>query len=194
VPSPFEAPGTSLEERLANAEAARDLALQELEKSKRSHAEFVTHFTHELRTPLNAILGFAQILQGDSQLNERQQRGVSTILESGHKLLSLIDNQLEPKRADALTVPARYTQNVGPNREPEPEPELEAGAIPPQDEIAVLHGLALAGSMREILERAQWIEGLDARYEAFTRHVAALARAYESQRVLSFIARHHRMG
>jgi hypothetical protein len=74
----------------------------------------------------------------------------------------------------------------------ETEPELESDAIPPQEEIAVLHGLALAGSMREILERARWIEGLDARYSPFTRCVATLARAYESQRVLSFIARHHR--
>lgn len=189
--APAKTPGTSLEQRLADAETARDLALQELEKSKRAHAEFVTHITHELRTPLNAILGFAQILEGDSLLSERQQRGVSTILESGHKLLGLIDNLLEPKGTDALTVATRYGQHAAPNREP--ELELEADAIPPQDEIAVLHGLALAGSMREILERAQWIEGLDARYRAFTRHVAALARAYESQRVLSFIARHHRI-
>ena len=192
MPSPAKTPVISLEQRLADAEAARDLALQELEQSKRAHAEFVTHITHELRTPLNAILGFAQILEGDSLLKERQQRGVSTILESGHNLLGLIDNQLEPKRADALTVTTRHSQQDAPNREP--ELELEAGAIPPQDEIAVLHGLALAGSMREILERAQWIEGLDARYRAFTQHVAALARAYESQRVLSFIARHHRVG
>jgi light-regulated signal transduction histidine kinase (bacteriophytochrome) len=192
VCSPAEAPSTSLEQRLADAEAARDRALQELEKSKRAHAEFVTHITHELRTPLNAILGFAQILQGDSQLNERQQRGVSTILESGHNLLGLIDNLLEPKGTDTLTVSTRYVQHAGPNHEP--DLELEAGAIPPQDEIAVLHGMALAGSMREILERAQWIEDLDARYRAFTQHVAALARAYQSQRVLSFIARHHRIG
>jgi len=192
VRSPAEAPSTSLEQRLADAEAARDLALQELEKSKRAHAEFVTHINHELRTPLNAILGFAQILQGDSLLNERQRRGVSTILESGHKLLALIDNRLEPKGSDTLTVPTMHVRHAGPNREP--NLELEAGAIPPQDEIAVLHGLALAGSMREILERVQWIEGLDARYKDFTQHVAALARAFESQRVLSFIARHHRIG
>jgi His Kinase A (phospho-acceptor) domain len=187
MPSPVETPSTSLEQRLEDAQAARDLALQELEKSKRAHAEFVTHITHELRTPLNAILGFAQILQSDPLLNERQQRGVTTILASGHRVLGLLDNLLEPKCADALTVPTRH---VAPNREP--DLELEARLIPPQDEIAVLHGLALAGSMREILERAQWIEGLDARYRPFTQHVAALARAYESQRVLSFIARHHR--
>ena len=182
-----------LEQRLSDAESARDEALQELEKLKFAHAEFVTRSTHELRTPLNAILGYAQILDGDSQLNERQRRGVSTILQSGHTLLGLIDNLLEPKNTEALAAPARYREHAAAPHI-EPELELEADVIPPQEEIAVLHGLALAGSMREILERAQWIEGLDARYSAFTRRVATLARAYESQRVLSFIARHYRTG
>jgi signal transduction histidine kinase len=191
--SPAETPNISPEQRLTDAESARDLALQELEKSKRAHSEFVTRLTHEFRTPLNAILGFAQILAGDAQLNERQRLGASTILDSGHNLLRLMDSLLEPIGADA---PAALTQyrNSASSRHVEPELEFEAGAIPPQEEIAVLHGLALAGSMREILERAQWIEGLDAHYTPFTRHVAALARAYESQRVLSFIAHHHRLG
>ena len=180
-----------LEQRLAAAESARDAALQELEKLKCAHAEFVTRTIHELRTPLNAILGYAQILDADAQLNERQRRGVSTILQSGHNLLGLIDNLLEPKSTGAVAAPVRNREQASLAHI---EPELEADAIPPQEEIAVLHGLALAGSMREILERAQWIEGLDARYSAFARRVAALARAYESQRVLSFIARHHHTG
>jgi hypothetical protein len=177
---------------LADAEAARDAAQQELAGFKRTHAEFVTRITHELRTPLNTIMGFAQILEGDSQLNERQRRGVSTILQSGHNLVGLIDSLLEPNNSKALAAPTRYRDQAS-SPHIEPDIELEADAIPPQEEIAVLHGLALAGSMREILERAQWIEGLDARYAPFTQRVAALARAYESQRVLSFIARHHRM-
>jgi signal transduction histidine kinase len=181
---------TDLEQRLADAESARDAALQELERLRRSHADFVARITHRLRTPLNAILGFAQILDADSQLNERQQRGVSTILHSGHALLGLIDHLLEPESAEAATAPAQNRAHAAPAHI-EPEPELEADAIPPQEEIAILHGLALAGSMREILERAQWIEEHDARYSAFTQRVAALARAYESQRVLAFIANHH---
>jgi signal transduction histidine kinase len=177
---------------LADAEAARDAALQELERFKLAHAEFVTRITHELRTPLNTILGFAQILEGDSQLNERQRHGVSTIFQSGHNLAGLIDSLVAPDDTKALAAPTRYREQSSPHNES--DLELEANAIPSQEEIAVLHGLALAGSMREILERAQWIEGLDPRYAPFTQRVAALARAYESQRVLSFIARHHRMG
>lgn len=179
----------TLEQRVADAESARDTAQQELERLKSAHAEFVTRITHELRTPLNAILGFAQILEGDCQLNERQRRGVLTILQSGHDLLGLIDNLLEPRSQEAIAAPVRHREHTAASHV---EPELEADAIPPQEEIAVLYGLALAGSMREILERAQWIEGLDVRYSAFTRRVAALARAYESQRVLSLIARHYR--
>jgi hypothetical protein len=184
---------STLQQRLADAESARDTALQELENFKCAHGEFVTRITHELRTPLNAILGFAQILDGDSQLSERQRRSASTILQSGHNLLGLIDSLLEPKTTETPAAPAPYREHASAVRV-EAELELGADAIPPQDEIAVLHGLALAGSMREILERAQWIEGLDPRYTPFTQRVAALARAYESQRVLSFIAHHHRTG
>lgn len=194
MPSTAKTSRSTLEQRLAEAESARDTALQELEKFKCAHAEFITRITHELRTPLNAILGFAQILEGDSQLNDRQRRGASTILQSGHNLLGLIDSLLEPRATGAaLAAPARHREHAS-SVSLEPELELGADAIPPQEEIAVLHGLALAGSMREILERAQWIEGLDARYAPFTRRVATLARAYESQRVLSFIARHHSTG
>jgi signal transduction histidine kinase len=181
----------NLEKRLADAESARDAALQELEQLKRTHAEFVTRTTHELRTPLNAILGFAQILESDSQLNPRQRRGISTILQSGHTLLALLDNLPKNTEFAAPRVRNRETAYPAPI---ESELDVEADAVPPQEELAVLHGLALAGSMREILERAQWIEGLDPRYWPFTRHVAALARAYESQRVLAFIARHHHTG
>lgn len=188
-----KSPGAASEERVADAESARDLALRELEKSKLANAEFIARITHDLRTPLNAILGFAQILESDHELNERQRQGVSTILQSGHNLLGLIDDLLEPKGAETRAASDRHGKSaVAPNLEP--QLELEDDAIPPQEEIAVLHGLALAGSMREILERAQWIEGLDRRYAPFTQHVTTLARAYESQRVLRFIAHHHRMG
>jgi hypothetical protein len=55
--SQAKTPSASLEQRLADAEAARDLALQELEKSKRAHAEFVTHITMSCELPSTPSLG-----------------------------------------------------------------------------------------------------------------------------------------
>jgi signal transduction histidine kinase len=56
--------------------------------------------THELRTPLNAIIGFAQLLAapGGAPLTARQRRYIAHIEESGHHLLSLINDVLELAR------------------------------------------------------------------------------------------------
>ncbi|KQV85412.1 response regulator [Rhizobacter sp. Root1221] len=77
-----------------DARAAAELA--SLAKS-----EFLTQMSHELRTPLNGILGFAQILQRDKTLTERQARGLKIIDESGQHLLTLINDILDLSRIDA---------------------------------------------------------------------------------------------
>jgi len=57
--------------------------------------------SHELRTPLNAILGFAQILQLSSGLNDREQRGIQVIRQSGEHLLTLVNDLLDLAKIDA---------------------------------------------------------------------------------------------
>jgi CheY-like chemotaxis protein len=57
--------------------------------------------SHELRTPLNAVLGYAQLLQLDPTLAERQLRGISIIRTSGEHLLALINDLLDLAKHDA---------------------------------------------------------------------------------------------
>ena len=53
--------------------------------------------SHELRTPLNAVMGYAQLLQLDTEepLSESQNFNVSHILKGGNHLLELINDVLE---------------------------------------------------------------------------------------------------
>jgi PAS domain S-box-containing protein len=83
------------------AEAAREAALAEAERLAQMRSDFLAQMSHELRTPLNGILGFAQILQDDQDLTERQARGLGIIEKSGQHLLALINDILDLARIDA---------------------------------------------------------------------------------------------
>ncbi|HZW25631.1 MAG TPA: ATP-binding protein [Gallionella sp.] len=83
------------------AEAAREAALEEAERLARVRSEFLAQMSHELRTPLNGILGYAQILQRDAGLSERQSTGLTVIRQSGEHLLALINDILDFARIEA---------------------------------------------------------------------------------------------
>jgi len=70
---------------------------KELERALRAKDEFLASMSHELRTPLNAVLGLSESLAEHiaGPLNEKQQKYVMTISESGQHLLSLINDILD---------------------------------------------------------------------------------------------------
>jgi PAS domain S-box-containing protein len=70
---------------------------KELERALRAKDEFLANMSHELRTPLNAILGLSESLAEHTAgvLNEKQQRYIGMINESGNHLLSLINDILD---------------------------------------------------------------------------------------------------
>jgi signal transduction histidine kinase len=75
----------------------------ELERAVRLKDEFMATMNHEMRTPLHALLLYTDILQAPhaAPLNERQQRAVSSIRESAHHLLLLINDTLDVAKMDA---------------------------------------------------------------------------------------------
>lgn len=87
----------ALEEQAVELVQARDLA----ESASRAKSEFLANMSHELRTPLNAILGYAQILERDEEMSQRQQDGLRVIHSSGEHLLTLINDILDIAKIEA---------------------------------------------------------------------------------------------
>lgn len=78
-------------------------AKEAAEKANLAKSEFLSRMSHELRTPLNATLGFAQLLERDTQfpLEARQEKRVVQILKAGKHLLGLINEILDISRIEA---------------------------------------------------------------------------------------------
>lgn len=75
-----------------------NLHLHEMNKLK---SEFLATMSHELRTPLNSILGFSDVLHSADNLNDRQQKYVANIRNSGQSLLALINDILDLAKIEA---------------------------------------------------------------------------------------------
>ncbi|HET9906355.1 MAG TPA: PAS domain S-box protein, partial [Anaerolineales bacterium] len=93
----------SLAQRVDSRTADLTRAMRELERAMRVKDEFLANMSHELRTPLNAILGLSESLaeQTAGPLNEKQQKYITTISESGYHLLSLINDILDLAKIEA---------------------------------------------------------------------------------------------
>lgn len=93
-------------ERL-EAEAALRRAKDEADAASRAKSDFLSSMSHELRTPMNAVLGFAQILEIDTEppLSEKQRENVGEILRGGRHLLALINQVLDLEGVESGQVP-----------------------------------------------------------------------------------------
>jgi PAS domain S-box-containing protein len=90
-----------LEQRVEERTHALKLAKEAAESASHSKATFLANMSHELRTPLNAILGFAQLMLYDQDLNEQNQSDLQIICNSGHHLLTMINDILEMSKLEA---------------------------------------------------------------------------------------------
>ena len=72
-------------------------AKADAEKASLAKSEFLANMSHELRTPLNHIIGFSELLYHGrlGMLAEPQKDHLKDVVESGHHLLSLINDLLD---------------------------------------------------------------------------------------------------
>lgn len=93
----------SLAERVKDRTIELETANSELARASRLKDEFLANMSHELRTPLNAVLGSTEILMDETfgSINEQQNIYLKLISDSGHHLLSLINEILDLSKIEA---------------------------------------------------------------------------------------------
>ncbi len=98
-----------LQTRTHRLQAEKEAALHAAAKREKEAAQaanqakstFLANMSHELRTPLNGIMGYAQILRRDRNLTPVQQDRLNIIYNSGHHLLTLINDVLDLAKVEA---------------------------------------------------------------------------------------------
>ena len=94
----------------------REIAKKELIEAKETAEEmsklksnFLANMSHELRTPLIAILGYAEILKTEIEHQEWNEM-VSTIMQSGKRLLETLNLILDLSKVEADKVQINYSE------------------------------------------------------------------------------------
>ncbi len=79
---------------------AIDEARLAAESANRAKSDFLANMSHEIRTPLNAIIGMTELVL-QSELKPAQSEYLTTVLDSGESLLSIINEILDFARIEA---------------------------------------------------------------------------------------------
>ena len=90
-----------LEELVATRTRELRVAKDEADRANSAKSQFLAQMSHEIRTPLGVIMLYAQVLQRDRALGERQRTKIDTIFSSGQHLTKLLTDVLEMSKIEA---------------------------------------------------------------------------------------------
>jgi len=90
------------------------LAKEKAEESDRLKSAFLANMSHEIRTPMNSILGFTDLLKGPNVTVEKQKKYHRIIMESGSRLLNIIDDIVDISKIEAGLIGVELEEiNIG---------------------------------------------------------------------------------
>ncbi len=87
-------------EELVQKEREVSHALARAESATQAKSKFLANMSHEIRTPMNGVIGFTQLLD-NGKLDDKQQRYVQMISESGSVMMNLLNDILDISKVDA---------------------------------------------------------------------------------------------
>jgi two-component system sensor histidine kinase BarA len=77
------------------------VASAQAEESSRLKSEFLASVSHELRTPLNGIIGYAELIELESDPGDARADYADIVKKSGNHLLLLVNSILDMAKIDA---------------------------------------------------------------------------------------------
>ena len=102
-------------ETLLNLHAELKTQAEELEKQKQKALEltdakskFLASMSHELRTPMNSILGLTELMLEKVDLEARNRERLEVVLNSGKRLMTLINDILDLSKIEAGKIELVY--------------------------------------------------------------------------------------